>query len=431
VRRLALVLLIAGCSGSDSQLDDRGTPDAAVPADSGTPDSGLPDSGTPDAAVPDSGFTPGAHRAFPTFPKGNGHVLSPMTLVTLVAANDPLGADYGSFSDALIASQWLPAVASEYAAAAPAASLHVTIPAITADVTEAQVVAAISAAILDGGAPQPDGNTLYLVYLPAPFNVVNAAACAYHKTWYRDGGTFPGDGWGVVGQCTPFRGGETAEQANTRVGSHEVIEAVTDSIGTWNLGVTSATPWTKSVWSAYEEVGHVEVGDLCEGTRIMEGAWEYQRSWSNAHAAAGDDPCLPANPGGYFNVSAPQDWYAADAGTAVTIPFTGWSTVARGPWVVKASVDNASAAMRNFAGDAGFWTAASMQGPIKLGTGCLAYPGMNDGEAGTLTVHVPPAAQAGDWITFYLSSFEEDPQTCYPFPDRDDYHFWLVGVYVP
>jgi hypothetical protein len=431
MKRLALALLLLGCPGP-AAVDDAGTDSGPPPVDSGTPDSGAPDSGSPvDSGTPDAGFTPSPHRAFPIIPKGTGTVLSPLTLVTFVAANDPSGSSYAQFSDALIASNWYPAVTGEYGAVAPAASLHVTLPDITSDQSEQQIVDAISSTILDGGAPPPDGNTLYLVYLPAPYVVTNTLFCAYHKTWYQDGGTSMGDGWGVVAQCRVFKGGENAVDANTRVGSHEVVEAVTDSYKGYTFGTTATFPWTKTVWAAYEEVGHVEVGDLCEGTRITEGGWDYQRSWSNAHAAAGDDPCLPPNPGGYFSVSVPEDWYAADAGSTVQIPFTGWSTSARGPWLMNTTFNNGSPAMRDFATDAGFWTTTTSLGSIKLASSCYAYPGMNNGETGSLSVRVPAQAHSGDWITFYVSGFEEDPATCYPFPDRDDFHFWLVGVYVP
>jgi hypothetical protein len=388
------------------------------------------DAGSTGGGSPDSGFTPSPHRPFPVFPEGAGLPLSPLTLVTLVAANDPNAAAWQQFDDEVLVSSWFPVVTQEYGVGAPAGGVHVTVPAITSNLAEAEVIALIAQAIADGGAPQPDGNTLYLIYLPAPFEVSPSFACAYHKGWRTDAGTLTGDGWGVVSQCRTFHG-ETPVEANIRVGSHEIVEAVTDSLRGYNLGTTPTTPWFSSVWRSYEQSGGVEVGDLCEGTRIFVDGWDFQRSWSNVHAQAGEDPCLPPNPGGYFNVSAPRDWYAAGAGTTVDIPYTGWSTAPRGPWLLNAFLINGSGTMLNLAHDAGYWSNSTALGPTKLATNCKAYPGMNDGASGTLTVVVPATASSGDWVVLGISSFEEDPATCYAPADRDDYHFWPIGLYVP
>src|SRR5947209_6592361 len=54
--------------------------------------------------------------------------------------------------------------------------------------------------------------------------------------------------------------------------------------------------------------GGRETGDLCaqnEGVHFKPDAYAYtvQRSWSNASAAAGKDPCVPGRPGVYFNAA--------------------------------------------------------------------------------------------------------------------------------
>jgi hypothetical protein len=46
-------------------------------------------------------------------------------------------------------------------------------------------------------------------------------------------------------------------------------------------------------------------------------------------------------------------------------------------------------------------------------------------------VQVPPDAGHGDFAVFTLASFRDDPTTCYAPLAEDDYHFTMVGVYVP
>ena len=110
-------------------------PDAAAPAES-----------VADAAVVamDAPFVPGPHRPWPQLVSpvdvpGRQHVLRPMTLVTLVAANDTLSSQLFAFSDALVKSAWWHATSDAYGVGTPEKSLHVTGPAIDHDLTEQEI----------------------------------------------------------------------------------------------------------------------------------------------------------------------------------------------------------------------------------------------------------------------------------------------------
>src|SRR5207245_7726941 len=119
---------------------------------------GVDSGGLPDSGQPDAGFTTAAHRSFPAMPYNGGNFLSPMTWVTIVASNDADQASLFQFSDDLITSSWWTAVTSEYGIAAPARSIHVTGPAITADMTNAQLITYIQQ---QGATVSPaNGNTL-------------------------------------------------------------------------------------------------------------------------------------------------------------------------------------------------------------------------------------------------------------------------------
>jgi hypothetical protein len=88
--------------------------------------------------------------------------------------------------------------------------------------------------------------------------------------------------------------------------SHELAEAATDPF-----------PFTSPAFSSVDDdhiafnfMGGGEVGDMCENLRAshvqMPGvAHPFQRSWSNAAAAASSEPCVPALPGEVFVSALP------------------------------------------------------------------------------------------------------------------------------
>jgi hypothetical protein len=418
-----LLVCLGACSGQPVSLDG-GRLDAGSSTDAGT-DAGF-----------DGGFQSAPHRGLPQMPvSANPKFLNPMTLVTIVASNDADIDSLFQFSDALSAGAWWTAVAGDYGIGAPSQSIHLTGAAITGDMTNSELVPYIQQTVGTTG-PQPNGNTLYLMYMPAGTVVSDATFCGYHQA-YPDYADSIGDAWAVMTRCPPFGGGQTALQAVTMVASHEVVEAATDPLfNAVTFGPAPAAPWSSPVVAsfgagfAYRSL--IEVGDLCEGTRIFvpssDAGWQYQRIWSNEAAAAGGDPCVPAQAEPYFNVNVPQDWYAVPAGVSQTIPLNGWSASPHDAWLIKTYLDNGSAFFQ--AQDGGFWELSSDLGPTQLWPGCLERTGMNNGVGGTLTVDMPAGASSGDWAVFGILSFDEEPN-CYPSPELDDYHRWLVGVYVP
>ncbi|CAN5903841.1 hypothetical protein BH11MYX4_BH11MYX4_33010 [soil metagenome] len=106
--------------------------------------------------------------------------------------------------------------------------------------------------------------------------------------------------------------------AITKATSHELVEAVTDPFYYTKPAYASADP-DHAAWTL-ATVG--EVGDMCElepqdGVRL--GSFLVQRSWSNAAAAAGHDPCVPAVAGPYFTASPTLlDDVPIELGTATT-----------------------------------------------------------------------------------------------------------------
>src|SRR5205823_8701777 len=94
----------------------------------------------------------------------------------------------------------------------------------------------IQSAISGHAEAQPDGHTIYILYLPKGTNDVNPtngrtndANCSeqyggYHQPY----GQQPGDSWGFARRCPKQGTGLSELQSLTVAGSHEVIESATD-----------------------------------------------------------------------------------------------------------------------------------------------------------------------------------------------------------
>jgi hypothetical protein len=423
--------VVAGaCSAAESDVPAP----APAPADADAAPAPPPDAGGPaEAAGP---FAPAPHRpwpqlALPSGVAGAGHVLRPMTLVTLVAANDDSSSQLFAFDDALIQSAWWHAVGDEYGVGAADKSVHVTGPAIDHDVSTPEISAYIDQARIDSGAPAPNGNTLYILYVPAGHQATGASSTAYHGSYpYGVAGAL--DGLAVVSRAEG-EPDESALDVLTERGSHEIIEAATDTQAGWRLPRGSATPWAdadNNIWRSTQP-GVVENGDLCELSRIREplaGGFLFQRSWSNKAALLGGDPCVPARSETYFNVSSPKDWVSVAAGQSIDIPFSGWSTAETDDWLINAAANYGSGALADLALGSGLKLQTS-EGIRSTGK-CGQRQGVNNGVQGSLTVTAPAEAKSGDFAVVWIRSFREEPVTCNPSPESDWTHFWPVGIYV-
>ncbi len=434
----------AGSSAFDSGADVTAA-DVSAASEAGPGDAGFSDTAATDAPATDA-FLVADHRAFPQVPKISKTMTAPK-LVTIVASNDAPtdGSDTAqalqAFSDVVPGSQLWSAVSGEYGLGALSSVAHLTGPALAAgSYSTAQVQAYVTSALgADAGGPSPAGNLVYLLYLPAGATFSGTTDCGYH-VGYPTSTTSNGDQIAVVRRCAPDPDQETQLGQLTRVATHEIVEAATDSLGEgYNLGEPTAQPWTTSVWQQWVPAGHVELGDLCEGTRSFEpfdggpdGGWEVQRIWSNAAAAAGGDPCVPPAAKPYESVSVPQDWYSVSPGGQVAIPIVGWSAAATSEWLlsvhVAATNDGGPFGAAGTTLDAGLTTSAGLG---TVGT-CSPRYGANNGTTGSLRISAPASAKSGDYVVLSVHSFrEKPPPSCYPPITEDEYHFWLVGVHVP
>ncbi len=406
MRRAAAALLLLGCGGSG----DGALPDAAVAPDLAEPPM--------DLALADTPFVMAPHRPFPEMPSTKQQAMTRLEMVTIVAQNELRQADLFAFDDAVIKGPWWDAVAAEYGIGqgveGPRAPLHIVGPPIDANISDSGMLAYVDSVIADG-AP-PDGKHFYLLYLPEGIKATDDNGkvhdfCGYHH-WNLSN---LGDGWGFTQRCDFYQDTFTA---TTVIGSHEIIEAATDpGPGGWHWLPPKVAPWLATVWAEYETSGDVEVGDWCEGTAWTDGVFTFQRSWSNAAAAAGGDPCAPALQVPYENVTAEQDWYEVAAGAEVQIPLTGWSDARVSDWALAYWI--------KWSTTAGYTAAIDSATHITDGNG-KSYASINNARTATLRVTAPANAPSGDWAVIVVYSFP--PPESLP---GDRFHMWLVGVHVP
>jgi hypothetical protein len=258
----------------------------------------------------------------------------------------------------------------------------------------------------DGGG---DGGTfllppvVYMIYFPTTtaVTVVGQPLCVYSDGGYHyqiqetlGDQTFA---YAVISACA---GQGPPHELLQFAASHELIEACTDP-------ATSAPAYTiqdpSSPWSLFGG----EVGDMCS---FIEPQWtegmydQLQRVYSNAAAADGGDPCVPAPAmAAYYATDVePQAYVALDAGQSTTFTVTGWSTAAVSPWSV--------AAVAYISSPPSFQPIFSLPATM-----------LGNGQKSTLAVGIPAGTPSGSYALLLVESSQS----------QTDFTSSLVGVYVP
>ena len=263
---------------------------------------------TPDAAdsvdaTPDSGpFTTAPHDTAPTVLSVGGPVMTAPKIVPIFFMGDStMQTQVEPFLQALVGSSYWQTTTSEYGVGDLA--IQPTIVTTDTPPTTDDMLKAWIATNLDGthaGWPAPDANTLYTVFLPdgvslsTPFGNSCSAFGGYHDEGMAGTAKFS---YALMPRCS------SDLDSLSVVTSHELIEAVTDPLP-FTAGAYQVTDADHLVWS-YTPGG--EVGDMCEyvasAAQRLVGNYAVQRTWSNASAAAGHDPCVPVMPGPYMSAS--------------------------------------------------------------------------------------------------------------------------------
>jgi hypothetical protein len=244
-------------------------------------------------------FTEAMHPAVPQMVKMSGDVLATPKIVPIYfSATDTMITPMDSFLGQLAGSSYWTAIGSEYGVGA----LTIEPKIVTTDAaptTDTALVTWLQGHFngQNGWPSSPDPQAIYSVFLPAgaTFNTSFGAACqafgAYHDEAAQTGTNAPII-YALIPRCDA---GSTMEQDElTESSSHEWIEAATDPrvMTAPAYGDVSADNY---IW-AYTP--GAEVGDMCEyvdaAYQKLVGNFMVQRTWSNAAALAGHDPCVPA-----------------------------------------------------------------------------------------------------------------------------------------
>lgn len=363
--------------------------------------------GAPDGSMVDGG---GAVAPFPSVTLHGAGVMTNIKLVSVVASNDTNGSTLLSFGDALVASQWWTTVSAPYGAGPFASHTKLTGSTLTGNVTVDQIQTFIRSTLTAQGQPAPDANSLYMLYLPQNVWVVDPTSnqpntdCSFYEGFHYYDLNDTSFIWAIAQEC-PMGGGipglTTPVQAATHVASHEILEAATDVHGTdgWSLDCGNDNPPSCTPW-VYVPAFPGEVGDLCAWTQTSEAGFVFTRAWSNAAAAAGGDPCIPAGASPYVSAGTAQGWYTIAAGQTLQVPVTGWAPSAAPAWQI--------------------YSYAGYDPKSEFTVSPNAFVSLGVGGSTTFSVSAPSTAVPGDYVVVDVASYTST-----------EIHPWAVGFYVP
>jgi hypothetical protein len=296
---------VAGCGGEGVPPGD--SPDMAVAP---------PDLAQPDLAPPVMDMTiplrdPASHPDQFTVGYNGGRVLKNVDIITVVWGADPLAQQRADFASWLVQSPYIDLLAEYNVGRGTAEGPFAIMDAPPKTLDDSAVGPLLRAKIMDGTLPMPQEDSLYMLYLPAgtTSTMQGGQGCqsygGYH--WMATSGfAMPKHlAYAIIPKCSMGMG---QFNSDTFVGSHEIVEAITDAEG---------TGWVNTDTAATESLAS-EIGDLCDplratypGNVIADGGapinYRVTRFFSAKNAMAGNvDPCVPvpAMPYLWFNAGA-------------------------------------------------------------------------------------------------------------------------------
>jgi hypothetical protein len=323
---LLLAALAAGCSSPPPPPTDGGS----TGFDAGPP---------PDTTVA------------PQVQAGSFIVANP-NIVTVTWSNDDptFVTDIQGFASKVAASSipggYWTTTTSEYGVGALTATNYAVGSSAAASIDDAQIQAFVK-----GLTPPSTGTPFFFLYYPATTAITGASGgvlCADGVGGYHETLDLVGGGQAVVAvipRCSDPTGQISNLDLATITASHELVEGVADPKGSG--GYVGLSP-AYIAFAAYAAPG-AEIGDMCEYR--YDAAYNppdispyfIQRTWSNASAAAGHDPCvpIPSTNNWFITSSAEPDYFefywgggngsvsGSDYGYAwgIRVPFNGNVTV--------------------------------------------------------------------------------------------------------
>ena len=269
------------------------------------------DAGGDSMSQSDAGpFMPATHAPLPQIVTLGGPLLRSPHVAPVFFGADPLRPDIEDYLQMLANSSYWQATTAEYGIGPLVIDPSIVVSAAAPEVIhEASAATWFKQLVSDSAASfgTPRADTIYAIYPPAstvvsiPYspNVCNngLGGGGFHDSAVIDGRNIP---YAITAHCqTPP--GQTDLDVYSATMSHEFVEAVTDPVY-----ANPAFATTDDAHAAFQVGTWGEVCDLCEFAPDTEFrppgvSGLSQRCWSNAAAAAGHDPCVPAVSQPYFN----------------------------------------------------------------------------------------------------------------------------------
>jgi hypothetical protein len=240
-----------------------------------------------------------------------GPVVAKPKVQPILYASDPHVADIEAFLAELATTPYWSTVTGEYGVGAlsvlPAILRPEAPPASTTDTALSSALVANTGAGAAWGPTDPE--TIYLFVQPEGTIVHADGPCCLDFDGFHDEAKVNGIAvpYAVVCSCPGFDGPDISDvEQITVVMSHELVEAATNPF-VWTAPAYAQTDNDNIIWTL---TTGGEAADLCtfdpDAFLIPDGStYMVQRSWSNAAAKAGKDPCLPSVGGAPFFVAEP------------------------------------------------------------------------------------------------------------------------------
>jgi len=314
---LASVAFAAACSNKHGTSGTGGTKPVGI--------------GTP------SNVYPAPHPDPPTVMNLGGPTFAAPKLQPIFFAGDDATTQMAltSFMSQLGATSYWHATTSEYGVGAPTMLPPIVLAeTVSSPIDNTQIQTWLAGKLNgnDPAFPPADGSTAYLIAYPpgvsVTFNGNGWLSCYDINSWHDqvqlDAAHNKTEApFIVLPRCPAIYKsfGLSGVDLLTNALSHEWIETATDPF----IDTTPAFATVDQPHQFYQSVFGLELGDLCDlppdakPTTTLPGVGVAQRTWSNAAALAGHDPCVPAPAGPYFN-AVPVLTDTLALGSGVKIP---------------------------------------------------------------------------------------------------------------
>lgn len=245
-------------------------------------------------------YTPAYPPQAPQVQAGTGGVLSAPRVIPMFFSGDKFQTQLNTFIQAYVTTSASWQLLKEYGVGTGTVTPPVVLTQnLAASITDAEVQSFIAARIQDGTITV-DAQSLVTIFYPATTTITNSGSVSCRDFAGYHGSAILANGnrlaYAVIPRC-----GLEPVSALTFAVSHELVEAATDPVLTANNDL--ADPY--SLWTL--NFGGVEIGDMCQN--LADPAYSEKnvgvvaRVWSNAAAAAYNNPCVPAAPGpGFFSI---------------------------------------------------------------------------------------------------------------------------------